>query len=257
MGTVTEMQATPPTVPPNDSDGVLPLYLRIKETLKAHILDGEYGVGDQLPSESQLRAAFGVSRVTVRQALQALQDEQLIESIQGKGHFVCRAKAVQNLSRLEGLRESVAAAGLEVRSRVIGASECAADARVAAVFGLARGAPIVELRRVRFINRQPASLDVSYFLPDVGRRLMHADLANRDVFDILENDFGIPLRAAEITIEVGRATEEIVRHLEMKPGDPVLRIERLTLTLDGDPLDFEYVYARGDSYQFRVRVPRF
>jgi GntR family transcriptional regulator len=235
---------------------VLPLYLQVKETLKAHILDGEYGVGDQLPSESQLRAAFGVSRVTVRQALQALHDEQLVDSIQGKGHFVRRAKAVQNLTRLQGLRESVAGAGLEVCSRVLGARECGAGNGVAEAFGIERGAQVVELRRVRYINRQPASLDISYFLPEVGARLMKEDLANRDVFDILENDFDIPLRAADIVIEVGRADDEVVRHLGMAPGDPVLRIERMTCTLDRTPLDFEYIFARGDSYQFRIRVPR-
>lgn len=252
-----EKRMTSPSIPANDSYGLLPLYLRIKETLKAHILDGEYGVGDQLPSESQLRDAFGVSRVTVRQALQSLQDEQLIESIQGKGHFVCRAKAVQNLSRLEGLRESLAPSGLDVRSKVIGARECGADARVADVFGIAIGRPVVELRRVRFVNRQPASLDISYFPVEVGQRLLHEDLAGRDVFDILENDFGITLRAADITIEVGQVTEDIERYLEVKPGDPILRIERVTCTLDGAPLDFEYIFARGDSYQFRIRVPRF
>ena len=257
MGSASETRTTAPSHALDEGRAAQPLYLQIKETLKNHILDGEYDIGDRLPSENKLRAAFGVSRDTVRQALQALQDDQLIESIHGKGHFVCRAKAVQNLGRLQGLRESVAASGLEVRSKVLGAGECPADARVAEVFGVALGAPIFELRRVRFINRQPASLDVSYFRPEIGQRLLQYDLAGRDVFDILENDLAIPLRAAEITIEIGEASDDLRQALRMKSAEPVLRIERTTLTFDGDPLDFEYIYARGDCYQFRVRVPRF
>ncbi len=237
--------------------GSMALYLRVKGTLKEHILDGEYGVGDQLPSEYRLRAAFGVSRDTIRQALQALQDEQLIESIQGKGHFVRRPKAVQNLARLEGLGEAVSASGLEVRSRVIGARECGADKRVAEALKVAPGGAVVELTRVRCINRRPASLDISYFPLAIGRPLLDADLATRDVFDILERDFGIELRAADITIEVGHATDEVVRHLGIAPGAPVLHIERLTCALDGNPIDFEFIFARGDSYQFRVRALRF
>ena len=234
----------------------LPLYRQVKETLKSHILEGEYGVGDRLPSEAQLRTAFGVSRVTVRQALAALHEEQMIESVQGKGHFVCRAKVVQNLARLEGLREAAAGAGLEVRSKLIGARECPAEGRVAEAFGLADGDTVVELRRLRYINRQPASLDISYFKPEIGDALLKADLANRDVFEILESDFNIALRAADITIEVARADENQAWRLGVAPDDPILRIERLTCTLDNDPLDFEYIFARGDSYQFRIHVPR-
>lgn len=233
-----------------------PLYRVIKTALKERILSGDYAAGQQLPSENQLMRIFSVSRVTVRQALHQLQKERLVVSYQGKGYFVARAMAVQDLARLQGLGEAVAGSGFSAHSEVLDLAEVAADKRVSDALAVEPGTMVTCLQRVRHINRQPVSYDISYFPLDIGRRLKDFDLARCDVFVLLEEDLGFSLGIADLKIEANLADESLARLLETGVGTPVLRIERLTLDAAGRPIDFEYLHGRGDAYQFRIRVPR-
>jgi len=233
-----------------------PLYRVIKDTLKQRILGGDYAPGQQLPSENQLMRIFDVSRVTVRQALHQLLKERLVVSHQGKGYFVARAKAVQDLARLQGLGEAVAGSGFSAHSDVLDIAEVPADRRVADALALEPGTMVTCLRRVRHINRQPVSHDISYFPLDIGCRLSEFDLVHNDVFVLLEDELGFTLGTAELKIEADLADESLARLLQADVGTPVLRIERLTLDDAGRPIDFEYLHGRGDAYQFRIRVPR-
>lgn len=233
-----------------------PLYRVIKAALKERILSGEYAVGQQLPSENQLMRIFDVSRVTARQALHQLQKERLVVSHQGKGYFVARAKAVQDLARLQGLGESIADSGFSAHSEVLDIAEVEADAHVADALALEPGTMVTCLRRVRHINNQPVSHDISYFPLDIGRRLKEFDLVGNDVFVLLEENLGFELGVADLKIEANLADDGLARLLETDIGTPVLRIERLTLDESGRPIDFEYLHGRGDAYQFRIRVPR-
>ena len=147
----------------------LPLYTQIKDVLRERILDGTYPAHSKLPSESELISAFGVSRITVRQALRDLQKEGLTFSIQGKGTFVTKPKAVQELTRLQGFGEAMARKGYETYSKLVGTKEGSADKEVAQALDLPQGAPVVQIERIRYLNRSPVSLDVSFFPADVGR----------------------------------------------------------------------------------------
>ena len=101
-----------------------------------HILSSGFARGEKLPSESDLVRRFDVSRVTVRQALEALRAEGFIESRHGKGWFLRRICAVQNLGRLQGFGEMLAPMGVKVRSKVLDIKECAIPKAVAKAFGL-------------------------------------------------------------------------------------------------------------------------
>lgn len=234
----------------------VPLYTQIKEILRDRILDGTYQTHQQMPSESELMGTFGVSRITVRQALGDLQKEGLIFKIHGKGTYVSKPKAFQNVAALQGFGEAMSSMGYETFSRVVGHKNLPATAAIATKLGAREGEEIVELRRVRYLNRAPISLDVTYVPKSIGERLVKEDLAHRDVFLILENDYGIALGAAELQIESMLADDYLARQLQVEEGAPVLRIERLTLTADGRPIDFEYLYYRGDAFQYRMRIER-
>lgn len=234
----------------------VPLYMQIKEILRDRILDGTYRAHEQMPSESDLMQAFGVSRITVRQALGDLQKEGIIFKIHGKGTYVSKPKAFQNIGQLQGFGEAMSRLGYETFSRVVGVKELPAGPAVGPRLGTAENEPITELRRVRYLNRAPISLDVTYVPKSIGERLAKEDLAHRDVFLILENDYGIALGEAQLQIEAMLADEYLARQLQVEEGAPVLRIERLTYTTDGKPIDFEYLFYRGDAFQYRMRIER-
>lgn len=234
----------------------VPLYSQLKELLRTRILDGSYAPGSQLPSESELVRRLNVSRITVRQALGDLQKEGLIYKIHGKGTFVAKPKAFQNVTTLQGLAESLSQRGYEVINQLRSFKYVAAPATVAERLRLPAGAKVAEIKRVRLVNREPVSLEITWLPQAIGAKLEKADLATRDIFLILENDCGIPLGHADLAIDAVLAESDLTRALRVEEGSPIMRIERLTHDADGAPLDFEYLYYRGDAFQYHLRIDR-
>ncbi|MTV37219.1 GntR family transcriptional regulator [Duganella radicis] len=234
----------------------VPLYTQVKENLRERILDGTYPAHAKLPAESELSTIFGVSRITVRQALSDLQKEGVIFKIPGKGTFVAKPKAFQQLTQLEGFGEAMSRMGYEIYNQVTSHKTIAATPHVAQQLQVAVGTEVTEIKRIRHLNREPVSLEVTYLAQDIGERLAREDLATRDIFLILENDYGIPLGRADLQVDAILADDTLAHALRVQQGSAVLRIERLTHRADGAPLDFEYLYFRGDAFQYRLQINR-
>lgn len=233
----------------------VPLHTQIREIIRRRVLDGTYAPHSQMPSESQMMEAFSVSRITIRQALGDLQKEGLIFKVPGKGSFVAKPKAFQNLSRLQGFGEAMAPSGYETFSQVLSMRQVPASEVVARRLQLGQGDAVYEIQRLRYLNREPISVDQSFFPLALGERLAQEDLPTRDIFVILENDFGLHLTHADVQIEAISADEFLARQLRIAEGSPLLRIERLTYA-DAQPVDFEFLYYRGDAFQYRLRIDR-
>ncbi len=231
------------------------LHSQIKEILKTRILEGMYTANQRMPSESELMSAFGVSRITVRQAMAVLQSEGLVYSVHGKGSFVSRPRAFQDLGSLQGFGSAMRQMGYETHSRVLSVKMMRPTPEIQEILKLGKGTKVNELRRLRFLNREPISVDVSYLPSELGERLAKEDLANRDVFSILENNFQIPLGHADLQINSTILEDEsLAALLRVDLGSPILYIERTIYTARGEPLEFEKLYYRGDAFQFKVRV---
>ncbi|CAB3654590.1 GntR family transcriptional regulator [Paraburkholderia rhynchosiae] len=234
----------------------LPLYAQIKDVLREGILDGTYAPHSQMPSEHELCRMFDVSRITVRQALGDLHKEGLLFKLHGKGTFVAKPKAFQNVTSLQGFAEAMSSMGYEIVNQLRSFRTVEAGRHVAARLNIAEGAPVTEIHRIRLLNREPVSLELTWVPQAIGKRLASADLTTRDIFLILENDCGVPLGHADVSIDAILADQDIVDALRVEEGSPVLRIERLTHDASGQPVDFEYLYFRGDAFQYRLRVDR-
>jgi GntR family transcriptional regulator len=233
-----------------------PKYQEIGNTLMDAILAGDFPPGSYLPSESALMKRFGVSRVTIRLALNVLRDASLIVGHQGKGYFVCTLQAVQDLGRLQGFGELMAPLGVETRSEVLSADIVPAPAAAAAALNLKRGEDLVKIRRIRIAAGEAMSIDVSYFPLAIGQRLLELDLPNTDIFALIENKLGIEIGFADITMTVVPVEPDIGRLLNVNEGDVVIRTERLTFDASGRPIDYEHLFVRADCHQFKIRVPR-
>src|SRR4029077_17628546 len=119
-------------------------------------------VGDQLPTEDRLIARFGVSRITVRRAIQNLVSRGLVEIRRGKGTFVAAPKITQELTELSGFVEDMHAAGRKPTARVIATEIVACDATVASQLALTKGERVVRIRRVRLADGIPLSFDETF-----------------------------------------------------------------------------------------------
>lgn len=233
-----------------------PLYTQIKDALRSRILDGSYPPHYRMPSEAELGEEFSASRITVRQALGDLQKEGLIFRIHGKGTFVSKPRAFQNVTSLQGFAEAMSSMGYEILNQVRSCRCVPASRHVASRLRLNEGDRVVEIRRVRLLNREPVSLELTWVPEDIGMRLLTADLATRDIFVILENDCGVRLGHADLSVDAILADEDLTRALRIQDNAPVLRIERLTHDAQGTPIDYEFLYFRGDAFQYRLRVDR-
>lgn len=249
------MKKTKPQLGPIDSVSAQPLYLQIKNVLAQRILDGEYASHERLPSESELIKVFGVSRITVRQALRDLHGDGLVFSVQGKGTFVSKPKAVQDVQRLQGFGESMVPQGFEASTRMISLLETRPSQEVAEALGLKQTDSVVEIKRTRYLNREPISVDHSFYPADIGRKLAGRDLT-QDIFPLLENEFDLLLDYADLRIEATLADDEQARLLNCDIAAPVLLIRRLVFDQQGNKIAFEFLSHRGDAFQYHLRADR-
>lgn len=241
----------------DDGGEAQPLHARLRERLRADILEGRLKPHDQLPSESQLVRRHEVSRITVRQALAALLAEGLIVKLHGKGSFVAPPRVSQRLTRLEGLSEALGGNGREVATRVLGFDDVAAPDAVAAQLGLDAGSAVSELLTLRYADREPLSLNRSWLPAEIGARVRKADIARRDLVSIFETDLGIGVGRAEVRISAAAASRLERRHLGLAEHAPVLKVERVVHAAAGDrPLQVEASAYRADSFDCRLTVTR-
>jgi GntR family transcriptional regulator len=234
----------------------LPLFTQIKEVVRKRIMDGTYSIHSKLPSERELGEFFKVSRVTVRQALAELQREGLIFKISGKGTFVSKPKASLEGSKLRGFGEAMSSLGYESVARILSISEEASSSRVANKLKIEVGAFVCKIQRLRYLNRDPISLDISYVRPDIGKVMANSDLEERDIISLLENECGVPLGKAKVDIEAVLSDETMSRYLALEEGGPILHIERTLLTTESQPVLYENLYYSGDVFRYSLDVER-
>src|SRR4051812_4850144 len=173
---------------PISTDATTPLYQQLRESLRARILENALPPLARLPSESELMQQHSVSRITVRQALNDLQKEGLIFKVQGKGAFVSKPNVAQDVTRLQGLAEAMSGSHHQVRNRILSLKSVKANPRVAERLSLKPHTVVCRITSLRYLDRQPIAIDVSYVPEAIGRSLQSADLAARDLIDIYEND---------------------------------------------------------------------
>src|SRR6266853_1718743 len=232
------------------------LYSRVETVLASEIADGDLRVGDQLPTEDSLILRFGVSRITVRRAIQNLVSRGLVEIRRGKGTFVAAPKITQELTELSGFVEDMHALGRKPTARVIGKEIVTANTTVARHLALTRGERVVRIRRVRLADGVPLSFDETYLPLEIGKKIITDNLRVEPIFSLLERKYDIPLIEAEYKLDAVAAENEIAKGVRVKPRSPIFRIERTSYSTDSRPVDYETLHYRGDLVQFVTRLVR-
>lgn len=232
------------------------LHSRIREDIRERIVRGLLQPNDRVPSESELMAQYGVSRITVRQALGDLQAARMIFKVAGKGSFVATPKPYQDLARLQGFAEAMNASGHATFNQLLALRTVPAGPATAQALALPVETPVTAIQRVRYLDGRAVSVDFTWLPQALGGRLKREDLATRDIFLMLETDLATPLGHADLAIDAVPAADDIAAHLGITPGTPVLHIERLTHDAAGRPIDHEHLYCRPDHFQYRLRLHR-
>ena len=232
------------------------LYARVENVLAGEITDGDLTIGDQLPTEDSLIARFGVSRITVRRAIQNLVSRGLVEIRRGKGTFVAAPRIMHDLKELSGFVEDMQALGHRPTARVIGKEIVTANVTVARQLALTRGERVVRIRRVRLADGIPLSFDETFLTLEIGKKIITNDLKVEPIFSLLERKYDVPLIEAEYKLDAVPAENEVAVALKVKQRSPIFRIERTSYSTGGRPVDYERLHYRGDLVQFVTRLVR-
>ncbi|BFM35393.1 GntR family transcriptional regulator [Acinetobacter towneri] len=243
---------------PTSKTSQLPLYEQVKGQLQQKIQSGEYPALSQLPSENELSELFSVSRITIRQALHKLSQDGLIFKVHGKGTFVSKPKAYQNITQLQGFAEAMSSSGHHILNEVLSIEFIEAPLKVTSKLKLAVRSQVAEIKRVRLLNNEPVSYELTYLPAEIGLQLQNkqVDLRVSDIFTAIEQDLSIPLGYADLNIDAIQADDELAQLLSVDIHTPILRVERLTHDANEHPIDYEYLYFSGESFQYQLRIFR-
>ncbi|GAA2170489.1 GntR family transcriptional regulator [Agrococcus versicolor] len=203
-----------------------PKYQRLVDHLRSLIAD--LPVGAAVPSERALADDSGVSRMTARKALAALEREGLLRREVGRGTFVSRP-AVSLPLMLTSFTEDMRARGLEPSSRLLGRSALAADAELAVVFDVAVGEPLVRIDRLRLADGTPFAIERTTLLDRAVPGILDVDLVAASLYDVLEREHGIHFDAGRQSIRAAIARPDDATTLELAPGDAVLELVRTSI----------------------------
>lgn len=238
-------------------DPKLPIYYQLMEILRDEIEKGQYKPGDALPSENELTIRFGVSRPTVRQAVNELVREGLLYRIKGKGTFVAQPKIVQDFfQKLLSFAEEMREKGLEHRTEVLGLDVRLPQQSVSEHLRLPYGRKIIRLERVRFINEEPIVHVTSYIPWDYFPGMEALDFTNLSLYQVMEERWGARVSMARRWLEAVPATARSAGVLKIREGAPVQLCRTVTWDDKGRAVEYSVASYRGDRSQFILELRR-
>ena len=226
-----------------------PHYRQIEQVLRERI--STLLPGARLPSDAELCAEFGVSRMTARNAMQRLAEDGLVARQPGRGSFVAEPPAHRRANRLMTFSQEMRRAGRVPSSRVLTRAVRPSSAAEAAALGIPAGQPVVHLRRLRLADDEPIALESTVLIDACADAVMSADLARGSLHETL-GGAGIVLRRGSSTIGAAAATDDDARLLAVRPGDPLL-VERRVIA-DGHGRRVEATESRYAAERYGLIV---
>ena len=232
-----------------------PKYRRIADSLAEDILAGRLKAGDQIPSERVIAEEYGISRMTVRQALRHLADRGMVEARVGQGTFVGAPRLQQQLSTLTGFTEEMEKQGRSASSIVVEASARAADSETAQALELPAGAMVWRIARVRLADGEPVALETTEVVASMVPGLLErADFGRTSLYETLRRHYGLRPAVAEQTLAATSADASVALPLGIAVGAPVLSLTRLTRDAEGRAFEHVRSVYRGDAFVMKVRL---
>lgn len=233
--------------------GPVSLYFQLHQHLVERIRAGEFGPGTPLPTEKELGDQYGVSRITVRRALDALADERLISRRRGVRTFVVEPPVKSIV--LTGSLDDVLSYGGNLSLKLLSAERVEPSPVVAQALGLAVGERVLRLEVVAASDGEPFAHAEYFFPAAVSALFADTDLqAHVPVLSAIERKLGRRVTRADQTVEPATADRVVADYLGMKPRAPLLKVVRTYFTEPGDPVKTDIVRYHPERYRYTVQL---
>jgi GntR family transcriptional regulator len=206
------------------------------------------GVGDSIPSERQLGVDLGVSRLTVRAALDELVREGYLVRRRGAGTFVAEPKVAKGID-INSFSDDMRARGLTPASRTLDLRVVPAGARMGRILHVSPAEPVVSVKRLRLADGEPMAIELLHVRQSLIPGMTGADLEENSFYDLLASRYDVLIVGGSQTIEPTVTNEEESSVLGVPLHSPALLFERVTRSAAGDIVEFTSSTYRGDRYR--------
>ncbi|GAA0439050.1 UTRA domain-containing protein [Agaribacter marinus] len=233
----------------------IPIYHQLEEYIKQQIENNDLKPGDVLPSEREFAETYNISRMTVRQAITNLVNDQLLYRIKGKGTFVMGPKFEQKLHGLTSFTEEMRARGMQTSSKLLHFEIVPANNELASQLNIPEYAPVYEIKRIRLAEDIPMALERTYIPANLVMGITE-DIVQHSLYQYIENNLQLKITDGFQVIEAAIATEEEVTHLQIEKNAPILLMQRTTNLENKHTLEVVKSSYRADRYKFMIDLVR-
>ena len=248
----TEMAAS---LAPEASDNSVPLHIRVRETIRRQVRDGELiDKSGRLMTEAELGRHFGVSRITIRNAISPLVNEGMFARTRGRGTFLRSNQPENWVGKLMGFSETIRDAGYHAGAKVL--QQGMTNRHDGDVRAHLHERAVWQLRRLRFADDTPIAIEHAFYPPDIGLELEKRDLTSIIMYSVFEDELGHAIKEARQTIGASLADIASAKLLGVKAGSPLLSIERLTIGKDERPLELLRAVYLPDYFRLSINLTR-
>lgn len=233
-------------------DSHVAMHRQLAQHLREAIGAGKYRAGDQLPTEPDLAARHAVSRITARQAVMQLAREGLVVRRQGKGTFVAEPPVHHDLVDLRGIYDELVARGVNPTTRLLDYGEITPPANVAQ--RLRSGVrKLLHWQRLYLRRGEPFAVSWAYLAPAVPK-VPRELVAAHTTYHLFESFMQLKISHADLAVRARAATPDLRKLLKLRPGWPLIALERVSYLASGAPAEFTLYCANAENYEFALKV---
>lgn len=237
----------------DNSEEAPPLYAQIKEELKRRIKAKEYRQGEYLPRETDLQEEFGVSRITMRRAINDMVSEGYFSRTRGKGTVITLDKINEKLNRIMSFTDEMNQKGLETTCEEVIVQVVKADKQVAEALLINVGDYVFRIERVRFVNNCPLAFHITYLKLESNIPLDNS-VYKGSLYVVLKEHCSITIDKVNDLFEAIIASDDICERLKIAPGSPVFKRDRISYQASGETVEYTICYYRGDKYKCSIEM---
>jgi GntR family transcriptional regulator len=234
-----------------DKKSPIPAYYQLKKILLKQIEEGEFPAGSMIPSERDLSQTYGISRMTVRQALSQLVTDGLLHREKGRGTFVSPVKLEQK--NIMSFSNTVRAKGMIPSANVLFFEKEEASDELCDILGLNAGEKVYHLKRLRFADDMPVAVEEDFIPERYCPGLEHWDLKS-SLHRMIRNEYGFNMRYVDHLIEATKPGREEREMLQITAATPILRLVCQYYAEDDRKIIYEKSFYRSDEYKYNLRV---
>ncbi len=232
-----------------------PLYVQLADLLAQEIRNGRILIGQLLPSETDLSERYGISRITVRQAMARLVHEKLVRRERGRGTFAIGGKVETQVSPVNrSFEEEMHTLGLPFRVRLLGYERLIPPPGIATTLQIPLGEKVYRLERLRLLRNRPFGIEIRYLPQMIGEKVPRQQIQRGSVYTMIQEVLRGPVTRIQFVVSSIPASRSEASLLQTRVGAPLLVREHTYFALGDRPVLAGTVLFRGDLYRFRFEI---